>query len=145
MDSGTYMLRVKKLSDKAVLPRRASAGAAGYDLCSAEHIVIPAGGKGVVKTDLAIACPPGTYARIAPRSGLAVKNHIGIGAGVIDEDYRGNIGIVMFNHGTTEFRVNEGDRVAQLVLERIVTPPVVEVEDDLEETARGSGAYGSTG
>ncbi len=66
--------------------------------------MIPARGKGVVKTDLSIACPPGTYARVAPRSGLAVKNFIDTGAGVVDEDYRGNVGVVLFNHSDVDFQ-----------------------------------------
>ena len=145
-------LRVKKLSEHATLPKRGSAGAAGYDLArraahpppptrrrrrrrrvpppppqpplppdahslppsppppppspsarSAEDATIPARGKGVVKTDLAIAVPPGTYGRVAPRSGLAVKNFVDTGAGVVDEDYRGNVGVVLFNHGDADF------------------------------------------
>jgi deoxyuridine 5'-triphosphate nucleotidohydrolase len=75
-----------------------------YPECSAEDTVIPARGKGVVKTDLAIAIPAGTYARVAPRSGLAAKHFIDTGAGVIDEDYRGNVGVVLFNHAETEFQ-----------------------------------------
>lgn len=80
----------------------------------------------------------------APRSGLAWKNHIDVGAGVIDADYRGNVGVILFNHGEDEFKVTKGDRVAQLILEKIITPPVVEVED-LDATERGAGGYGSTG
>eukprot|EP01048_Picozoa_sp_COSAG05_P005591 COSAG05_NODE_336_length_11205_cov_4.160544_1_plen_127_part_00 len=80
----------------------------------------------------------------APRSGLAWKSHIDIGAGVIDADYRGNVGVILFNHGDDEFKVTKGDRVAQLILEKIITPPVVEV-DDLDATVRGEGGYGSTG
>ena len=72
--------------------------------CSAEDVVIPARGRGIAKTDLAIAIPPGTYARVAPRSGLAVKHFIDTGAGVIDEDYRGNVGVVLFNHSDQDFQ-----------------------------------------
>ena len=86
------VLQVAKLSDNATIPSRGSATAAGYDLYSAEDCVIPARGKGLVKTDIQIKVPHGTYGRIAPRSGLAWKNHIDIGAGVVDEDYRGNVG-----------------------------------------------------
>ena len=71
---------------------------------SAEDVVIPARGKGVAKTDLAISIPSGTYARVAPRSGLAVKNFIDTGAGVVDEDYRGNVGVVLFNHSEVDFQ-----------------------------------------
>lgn len=74
-----------------------------YGLCSAEDLIIEGHGKGVVKTDLSIAIPSGTYARVAPRSGLAVKHFIDTGAGVVDEDYRGNVGVVLFNHGPDSF------------------------------------------
>ena len=72
--------------------------------CSAHDCVIPAHGKGVVPTDLSIAIPPGTYARVAPRSGLAVKHFIDTGAGVVDEDYRGSVGVVLFNHSDQDFQ-----------------------------------------
>lgn len=137
-------LRVKKLTSTAILPKRGSSKAAGYDLAASEETVIPARGKGVVKTGLSIAIPPGTYARVAPRSGLAVKNFIDTGAGVVDEDYRGEVGVVLFNHSDIDFKVAIGDRVAQLILERIATPDVVEVET-LDVTERGAGGYGSTG
>lgn len=138
------MLHVKLLSDLATLPKRGSIGAAGYDLSSAEKTTVPAHGKAIVKTDITIACPPGTYGRIAPRSGLAVKHFIDVGAGVIDEDYRGNIGVVLFNHGEQNFEINIGDRIAQLIIEVIATPDIIEV-DTLPDTIRGTNGYGSTG
>lgn len=82
--------------------------------------------------------------RIAPRSGLASKHFIDTGAGVIDADYRGPVKVLLFNHADADYEIKEGDRVAQLVLERIVTPDVVEVEE-LEESVRGVGGFGSTG
>ena len=81
---------------------------------------------------------------MAPRSGLASKNFIDTGAGVIDADYRGEVKVLLFNHGEVDFEVKKGDRIAQLVLERIYTPEVVEVEN-LEESVRGAGGFGSTG
>ncbi len=137
-------LQVKRLVKHARLPARGSELAAGYDLAASEAGVVAAGGKALVPTGLAIKCPPGTYGRIAPRSGLAVKNMIGVGAGVVDADYRGEVRVVLFNHGPEPFAYKEGDRVAQLVLERIYTPPVEEV-DDLDATERGAGGFGSTG
>ncbi|KAF8271765.1 dUTP pyrophosphatase [Lactarius quietus] len=137
-------LLIKRLSEKAKLPTRGSALAAGYDLYSAEKKVIPARGKALIDTQLSIAVPPGTYGRVAPRSGLASKFMIDTGAGVIDADYRGVLYVLLFNHADTDFTVEEGDRVAQLVIERIETPSVVEV-DDLEATTRGAGGFGSTG
>ncbi|XP_014505322.1 deoxyuridine 5'-triphosphate nucleotidohydrolase-like [Vigna radiata var. radiata] len=137
-------LRVKKLSDKAVLPSRASPLSAGYDLSSAVETKVPARGKALVATDISIAIPEGTYARVAPRSGLAWKHSIDVGAGVIDADYRGPVGVILFNHSDLDFEVKVGDRVAQLIIEKIVTPSVTEV-DDLDETVRGEGGFGSTG
>ncbi|KAL6574315.1 hypothetical protein OROHE_001219 [Orobanche hederae] len=137
-------LRVKRHSEKAVLPSRASPLSAGYDLSSAVEIKVPARGKAMVQTDLSIAVPEGTYARIAPRSGLAWKHSIDVGAGVVDADYRGLVGLILFNHSDVDFEVKAGDRIAQLIVQKIVTPEVTEV-DDLDSTARGSGGFGSTG
>ncbi|KAK1366400.1 Deoxyuridine 5'-triphosphate nucleotidohydrolase [Heracleum sosnowskyi] len=138
------ILRVKKLSDKAVIPSRGSPLSAGYDLSSAKETVIPARGKALVPTDLSIAIPEGTYGRIAPRSGLTWKHSIDVGAGVIDGDYRGPVGVILFNHSDVEFQVNVGDRIGQLIIEKIMTPDVTEV-DDLDDTVRGVGGFGSTG
>jgi len=135
---------VKRLRPSAVLPVRGSDAAAGFDLSASEGSVVPAGGKAIVKTGLSIAIPEGTYARIAPRSGLAAKHMINTGAGVVDYDYRGEVGVVLFNHGPQEFPVAAGDRIAQLILEEVCMAPCVEVES-LDETARGSGGFGSTG
>lgn len=138
------VLQVKKLSEDAVVPKRGSDGAAGYDLYSAHECVIPARGKGMVKTDISIAIPYGTYARIAPRSGLAWKNSIDTGAGVVDYDYRGPVCVILFNHSDVDFAVNKGDRVAQMVLEKIATPEIAVVEE-LSDTKRGAAGFGSTG
>ncbi|RKP27878.1 dUTP diphosphatase [Syncephalis pseudoplumigaleata] len=136
--------KVKRLSKKARLPKRSSTLAAGYDICSARNMVVPARGRAVVPTDLAMQIPLGTYGRIAPRSGLAVRKSIDVGAGVIDADYRGPLQILLFNLGDEDFEISEGDRIAQMVLERIITPEVEEV-DELDETERGEKGFGSTG
>ena len=136
-------LQVVKLSENATPPTRGSPLAAGYDLYSAEDTSVPARGKTLVKTDLQIRVPRGTYGRVAPRSSLAWKSHIDIGAGVVDEDYRGNVGVVMFNHGDTEFVVKKGDRIAQLVCEKIAYPKL-EILKTLDNTERGEGGFGST-
>ncbi len=81
---------------------------------------------------------------MAPRSGLAVKHHLDVGAGVIDEDYTGNVGVVLFNHSATDFEVKRGDRVAQLICEKIEAPELEECSE-LETTERGHGGFGSTG
>ncbi|NXY20671.1 DUT protein, partial [Atrichornis clamosus] len=137
-------LRFTKLSENAFAPSRGSARAAGYDLYSAYDCVIPPMEKAVVKTDIQIALPSGCYGRVAPRSGLAAKHFIDVGAGVIDEDYRGNVGVVLFNFGKETFEVKKGDRIAQLICERIYYPELEEVEA-LDDTERGKGGFGSTG
>ncbi|NXH20846.1 DUT protein, partial [Bucco capensis] len=140
----TARLRFAKLSENASTPSRGSARAAGYDLYSAYDCVIPPMEKAVVKTDIQIALPSGCYGRVAPRSGLAAKHFIDVGAGVIDEDYRGNVGVVLFNFGKEAFEVKKGDRIAQLICERICYPELEEVQT-LDDTERGEGGFGSTG
>ena len=137
-------MQVMKLSDFATIPTRGSKYSAGFDLSSAYNCVVPAKGKALVKTDLAISIPENTYARIAPRSGLAWKNFIDTGAGVVDYDYRGNVGVILFNHGDVDFVINRGDRIAQLILERISMADIEET-DVLFDTDRGSDGFGSTG
>ncbi|ELU04579.1 hypothetical protein CAPTEDRAFT_178519 [Capitella teleta] len=102
-------------------------------------------GKQLVKTDIQIAVPDGCYGRVAPRSGLAHKHFIDVGAGVIDQDYRGNVGVILFNlNKDASFTVKKGDRVAQLILERIYIADLQELPT-LDETERGEGGFGSTG
>ena len=91
-----------------------------------------------------MSMPTGCYGRIAPRSGLALKKFIDVGAGVVDEDYRGELGVVLFNFGEEDFEINMGDKIDQLIFEKIKTPEIVEV-DTLEETRRGGKGFGSTG
>ncbi|EDW78650.1 uncharacterized protein Dwil_GK21239 [Drosophila willistoni] len=138
------VLRFAKLTEHALEPVRGSAKAAGADLRSAYDIVVPARGKAIVKTDLQVQVPEGSYGRVAPRSGLAVKNFIDVGAGVVDEDYRGNLGVVLFNHSDTDFEVKRGDRIAQFICERIFYPEL-ELVDKLDDTERGEAGFGSTG
>ncbi|XP_046444962.1 deoxyuridine 5'-triphosphate nucleotidohydrolase, mitochondrial-like [Daphnia pulex] len=142
--SGAAVLRFAKLTQNAISPTRGSKHAAGYDLYSAYDYEVPAMGKVIAKTDIQIQLPEGCYGRVAPRSGLAANHHIDIGAGVIDRDYRGNVGVVMFNHSQTAFKVNKGDRVAQLICELILYPEIEEAES-LDSTERGEGGFGSTG
>lgn len=139
-------LKVFLRSEKATVPTKGSALAAGYDLYASEDAVIPAQGQGMVATDLSIIVPVGTYGRVAPRSGLAVKHGISTGAGVIDADYRGEVKIVLFNHSKKDFAIKTGDRIAQLVLEQIVNADIAVItQEDLDATERGEGGFGSTG
>jgi len=138
------IIEVKRLSERATLPTKGSPFAAGHDLYSAVDSVVPAHGKALIPLDISIAIPVGTYARIAPRSGLAAKHFIDVGAGVVDFDYRGNVQVVLFNHSVTDFEVHVGDRIAQLILEKNCMANVQEVEQ-LTETDRGADGFGSTG
>lgn len=145
-------LRVKKLAEDACLPRRASALAAGYDLYSGEDCEVPAFSRRLVKTNIAIEfyrgqnvpVPRFLYGRIAPRSSLACKHSIDVGAGVVDADYRGNVGVLLINAGDRVFVVKKGDRIAQLILEAAFHCEVRAVSH-LTDTTRGDGGFGSTG
>ena len=94
------------------MPIKGSVYAAGYDLHASEENIVPARGNALIGTGLAFGIPVGNYGRIAPRSGLAAKNSIDIGAGVIDSDYRGEVKVLLFNFSDTDFKVVEGDRIA---------------------------------
>ena len=135
-------LHVQKLSPQAKLPTRSTDGAAGLDIFSAEPCTIKPGEIKLVKTDIAIACPDGTYGRIAPRSGLTIKQQLDVRAGVIDSDYRGNIQVAMHNIGQHDQQLPAGTKIAQLILERISNVNIVETET-LPST-RGSQGFGST-
>ena len=138
-------LGVKKLCYDAIVPTRGSDGAVGYDLYSSEDAIVPCqAGRALVGTGITIVLPSSVYGRVAPRSGLAVKHCINVGAGVIDPDYTGEIKVILFNHGLKDFEIKKGDRIAQLILERCETPPIEEISI-VEDTERGSGGFGSTG
>jgi dUTP pyrophosphatase len=137
-------LHFKRLHPEAQLPTRGSAGAAGLDLYAVERVVIEPGGRAAVRTGVAVAIPQGFYGRVAPRSGLAVRHGIDTLAGVIDSDYRGEILCALVNHGREPFHVEPGARVAQLLIESIATPEPAWAED-LEQTERGAGGFGSSG
>ena len=132
-----------KTSDRAHAPFKGSPLAAGYDLYSAVNIIVPAQGRALIHTDLKVSVPRGTYGRIAPRSGLAATHFIDVGAGVVDEDYRGPLVVVIFNHAHVPFEVKQGDRIAQLICEKIVYPDLMQVAD-LDATERGHGGFGSS-
>jgi dUTP pyrophosphatase len=136
-------IRIQRLSEEARIPTRGSRLAAGHDLYSIEDILIPCNNRALVKIGLAIAVPEGTYGRIAPRSGLATKG-ISVDAGVIDADYRGEVKVLLVNHNKMDYEVKRGDRIAQLVVERIDDQDWMEVEG-LDETERAGKGFGSSG
>ena len=146
------MIRVKKLKDNAILPTRGSAAAAGYDLYAAEGAFIPAGKTVMVGTGLAMEIPNGFWGGVYARSGLATKQGLRPAncVGVIDSDYRGEIMVALHNDSDSERIVQAGDRIAQLVLHPLVEilledGEAWEVVDDLNNTDRGDGGFGSTG
>ncbi len=128
------------------LPAYATEGAAGMDVVSAEDVTIQPGARHAVATGLAMAIPYGYEIQVRPRSGLALKHGITVPntPGTIDSDYRGELKVILINHGDTAFEIQRGDRVAQLVLAPVTRAAWLEA-DELDETARGEGGFGSTG
>ncbi|EGC33857.1 hypothetical protein DICPUDRAFT_56203 [Dictyostelium purpureum] len=138
------MLKVKTLSKNATEPKRATENAAGYDLSSAKNLIVPAGGTALVQTDIKMAIPKGSYGRVIPLINLFLNFSISIGGGVIDSDYRGNVGVIFTNNSKNDFKINVGDKIAYIIFQKIETPPVV-VVDVLDRTERNDGGFGSTG
>jgi dUTP pyrophosphatase len=138
-------VKIRRLAD-VPLPCRQTKGSAGFDLCAAGEIVIPAHGFGSVGTGLAVELPEGTEAQVRPRSGLAAKHGIGVlnSPGTIDSDYRGEIRVVLFNASDRDYKVNRGDRIAQLIFSVLTDVELVET-GSLSETTRGPGGFGHTG
>jgi len=137
-------LNFKRLDPRATLPTRGSAASAGLDIYSIEDITIEPKQRVLARTGLAVAVPLGFYGRVAPRSGLAVKNGLDVLAGVIDSDYRGEVCCALLNTGDETVTLPQASRLCQLIIEQIITPSPAWVEE-LEETARGAGGFGSTG
>ena len=134
---------VRRLRTAGRLPRQASEGAAGYDLFAAEDVVVPARGRALVPTAIALGLPGDCEAQIRPRSGLALHEGIEAHFGTIDPDYRGELMVLLHSHRDTDYTVRAGERVAQLVLAPIVRATFREGE--LDETERGQGGFGHTG
>jgi len=130
------------------LPSYETEDAAGMDLCAAvtEDVVVAPGARALIPTGLAIALPPGYEAQVRPRSGLALRNGISLvnTPGTIDADYRGEVGVILINHGDEPFTVDRGMRIAQMVIAPVIRARWQET-DNLPETARGAGGFGSTG
>ena len=128
------------------LPAYATEGAAGMDVLAAEDVVLAPGARHAVATGLAVAIPHGFEIQVRPRSGLALKHGITVPntPGTIDSDYRGEVKVILINHGAEPFEIRRGDRIAQLVLAPVVRATWLRV-DELDETTRGAGGFGSTG
>ena len=145
----TKKIIFKKLHKDSTVPKKGSALAAGYDLfCYTDKdIVIESSGKARIPTGISVELPHNTYGRVAPRSGLTWNKFLDVGAGVVDEDYRGEILVILFNFSKENVVIKNGDKIAQLIVERIMpTEPVVyEPDQELSETNRGESGFGSTG
>lgn len=137
-------LYFKRLDPRATLPTRGSTSSAGLDLYAIEELSILPGKRVLARTGLAVAVPPGFYGRVAPRSGLAVKNGLDVLAGVIDSDYRGEVCCALLNTGEETLTLEQGSRLCQLIIEQIITPSP-QWADELDETTRGAAGFGSTG
>jgi dUTP pyrophosphatase len=150
--SATVKIDIRQLPHGAglALPAYQSAHAAGLDLLAAvpeaEPVVLMPGARALVPTGLTIALPPGYEAQVRPRSGLAAKHGVTVlnTPGTIDADYRGEIGVILINHGDAPFSIRRGERIAQMVIASVVRAELVPV-DTLAATERGSGGFGSTG
>jgi len=136
-------IQIKKLSDLAKTPTRGSDFAAGYDLYSTEDYNLKPGERKLFKTNIAIAIPTGLYGRVAPRSGLAFKDGLDVLAGVIDEDYRGDVGVILINLGDKVKEIKVGDKIAQIIFENYTA---AEFQDatELPLSVRATGGFGST-
>lgn len=147
--SGTPLVSFKRLRETAKLPRYQTDGAAGFDLVAAldEPIELSAGGgRALVPTGWSVAIPPGFEGQVRPRSGLAFRHGVTLtnSPGTIDADYRGEVGVLLINHGPEAFAVAPGERIAQMVITPVVQAQLAEV-DELPATGRGDGGFGSTG
>ncbi len=142
------MLKVKKIKENAILPKRATEGSAGADLyaCIENPVTLMSGEHAVIPTGIAIAVEKGYAALIYARSGLAIKHGIGLlnAVGVVDSDYRGEVCVGIINQFSEEYTIEPGERIAQLVITPVITEEIVECES-LDTTIRGEGGFGSTG
>lgn len=149
-------IKFKKSRSDAFTPEYGSDYAAGADLraCLSENLALPLGSHVVVPTSISMQIPEGFYGRIAPRSGLAWSNGIDVMAGVIDPDYRGDIGVILsrlsvrsdaLDQGVQPYFIKHGDKIAQIIFERIMEQPALLQYTELDHTARGEGGFGSTG
>jgi len=140
-------LQIKRLTPTAKLPVRGTEHASCFDIhADAEGVIAPGGGRGFIKVGISVAVPPGYEVQVRSRSGLALKQGVVVlnSPGTVDADYRGEICVILINHGTEPFAYKRGDRIAQMGVYPVVMCPAVEVQV-LDETARGAGGFGHTG
>ncbi len=136
-------VRVRRLHPAARLPERQSAGAAGHDIYAVEDMLVPARGRALVRTGIALAIPAGFEGQVRPRSGLALRYGVRAHFGTIDSDYRGELQVLLHNDAAEDYKVQAGDRIAQLVIAPVAAAEFLESE--LDPTQRGEGGFGHTG
>ena len=141
-----FIVKIKKLSPNAIIPTKADCGAAGFDLYATQDYAFPLlpGERRMFPTDIAIEIPPGYYGQIAPRSGIALKSGIMTMAGILDETFRGNINVILYNSSNEPFEVKKGQRIAQLIFHKYENAVFREVEQ-LSDSSRNTGGFGSSG
>ena len=139
------IVSVKKLTQTAQLPVKAHEDDAGFDLYSDRDFIVYPETRRLIGTGIAVAIPRGYYGRIAPRSGLAFKNGIDVLAGVVDAGYRNEVGVILINFGDNPFEIKNGDRGAQLIIEKVDPFKIEEVKEFFTNTHRGMGGFGSSG
>lgn len=142
----SYTLKIKKIDDKAILPSYAHEGDAGLDLYAVKELILNPGERGLIHTGIQIELPKNTEAQIRPRSGLALKNGITTlnSPGTIDEGYRGEIGVILINHGNEVFKVEQGMKIAQMVIKPVFKVNIIEASE-LSDTERSEKGFGSSG
>jgi dUTP pyrophosphatase len=143
-NNGEHYVKIKLLTENAKAPERATEHAAGYDIFCNEHITLIPGARALISTGFAMSIPHGKVALIWPRSGLAGKHGVDSLAGVVDSDYRGEVRVALINHGHANIEFKAGDRIAQMLIQDVYQEQVV-IVDNLDETQRGAGGFGSTG
>jgi dUTP pyrophosphatase len=143
-DAEPRVLSFKRLDPNAILPARGSSRAAGLDIYAIEALTIQPAERVLARTGLAVAIPKGYYGRLAPRSGLATQKGLDTLAGVIDADYRGEVLCLLYNAGDESIQLPAQSKICQLILEKIITPTAIWA-DEISDTVRGGGGFGSTG
>jgi dUTP pyrophosphatase len=138
-----YNIELQRLTSDAYVPRKGSEYSAGYDLYSPIDEQIESGERKLIKLNISISIPRHYYGRIAPRSGLSLKG-IDIGGGVVDSDYTGNVGVIIINNSPNVFTIEKGNRIAQLIIEKVANSNLV-IVNSLQDTERSSNGFGSTG
>lgn len=141
-----YNVKIKLINEDAILPLQAHPGDAGMDLFSVEDVVIESGQAALIATGIQLELPAGTEAQVRPRSGLALKHSVTVlnSPGTIDEGYRGEVKVILINHGKEAFKVEKGMRIAQMVIAAVAKVNIV-ATDELTASVRGEGGFGSSG